>query len=181
MALRGRQITAVTEERAPLQSVEKATQPLRRRLDWRGEVVLALLPTLTVLVVFGAVQAITSQRLLFASLASSAFLIYLDPRHATNSLRTLVLAHLSAAALGLLTATLLGHGFGSGALAMVATIAVMIAFDLIHPPAVSTALAFAVRSGADTNLTLFALAIAITAWLVVLEQVMVRILARLER
>lgn len=121
------------------------------------------------------------QRLLFASLASSAFLIYLDPLHATNSLRTLTTSHLGAAGLGLGTYMLFGPGYLSGALAMVATIGLMIGFDLVHPPAISTALAFALRSGADTNLTLFALAVAITAWLVILERLAVRLLARLER
>jgi hypothetical protein len=52
----------------------------------------ALLPTLTVLAVLGLVEALSRQLLLFASLASSAFLIYLAPRHKANSLRTLCLA-----------------------------------------------------------------------------------------
>lgn len=52
----------------------------RERIGLRGEVMPALLPTLTVLAVLGLVEALSPQRLLFASLASFAFLIYLAPR-----------------------------------------------------------------------------------------------------
>ena len=108
-----------------------------------GELLLALLPTATVLAVLGLVEALNRQRLLFASLASSAFLIYLDPRHATNAVRTLVLAQVSAAALGLAAFLALGPGYASAGAAMVATIVLMVVADAVHPPAVSTSLAFA--------------------------------------
>ncbi|WP_380283062.1 hypothetical protein [Hymenobacter rubripertinctus] len=51
-----------------------------------------LLPTLTVLVMLWLLELLSNQRRLFASLASSAFLIYLDPAHYTNSTRTLVIS-----------------------------------------------------------------------------------------
>ncbi len=47
---------------------------VRRRLNLRGEFALALLPTATVLAVLALVEALSRQRLLFASLAASAFL-----------------------------------------------------------------------------------------------------------
>ena len=71
--------------------------PPRRGGVW-GELALALLPTLTILLVLAFVEAFSRQRLLFASLASSAFLIYLEPRHRTNSVRTLALAQGAALA-----------------------------------------------------------------------------------
>ncbi len=46
--------------------------------------------------VFALVEVLSQQRLLFASLASSAFLIYLDPQHGVNSVRTLVVSQLLA-------------------------------------------------------------------------------------
>lgn len=64
----------------------------KKRMPLRRELALALLPTTTVLVVFALVEAWSRQWLLFASLASSAFLIYLDPGHHANSARTLILA-----------------------------------------------------------------------------------------
>jgi CBS-domain-containing membrane protein len=76
---------------------------------------------------------LSEQRLLFASLASSAFLIYLDPQHGTNAVRTLVLSHLMAALIGWATFALLGSGYLSGGSAMVATIFLMIVLDVVHP------------------------------------------------
>ena len=54
--------------------------------------------------------------------------------------------------------------------AMLATIALMIGLDAVHPPAVSTSLSFAFRAGPDSNLLLFALAVGIVAVLIVLER-----------
>jgi CBS-domain-containing membrane protein len=152
----------------------------RRRLRWRDEAALLLLPTATVLGVFGLVDAVTNQRLLFASLAASAFLIYLDPLHTANSIRTLAIGQLSAAAIGFTTAFLFGHGYLAGATAMLATIAVTSLADAVYPPAVVTSLAFSLQSGADSNLVLFTIAVGITALLVVLEHGMLRLILRLD-
>lgn len=167
----------MTEERQSLKPVEGANRALRRRLDLRGEFVLALLPTATVLGVLAIVELLTEQRLLFASLASSAFLIYLDPQHGTNSVRTLVLSQTLAAVLGWITYLTFGAGYISGGSAMVATIALMILLDVVHPPAVATAMAFALRSGEASNVLLFGFAVGITAVLVIMERVALWILA----
>ena len=150
----------------------------RRQIGIQGELLLALMPTATVLGVLALVEALSNQRLLFASLASSAFLIYLDPSHATNSVRTLVCAQMGAAVLGLAAYLAFGPGYLSGGVAMVATIVLMIVFDLMHPPAVATALGFALRAGDQTNLGLFGLAVGITAALVLLQKAATRVLAR---
>jgi CBS-domain-containing membrane protein len=161
--------------------VGDAPAEVRRRLGWRGELALAALPTATVLAVLGLVEALARQRLLFASLASSAFLIYLDPAHPTNRVRTLVVSQGAAALLGWSALAALGPGYAAGALAMVTTIALMIAADAVHPPAVSTALAFALGTGEARPLALFGLALAVTAALVLLQHAAVRALARLTR
>ncbi|HEX2201831.1 MAG TPA: HPP family protein [Longimicrobium sp.] len=161
-----------------LKPVEGADRSLRRRLDMKGELVLALLPTATVLGVLALVEALTQQRLLFASLASSAFLIYLDPQHGMNSVRTLVLAQMLAAAVGLAAFVALGPGYLAAALAMVVTIVATILLDAVHPPAVSTALSFALRAGDESNVALFGMAVAITAVLVGLERAALWLLAR---
>jgi CBS-domain-containing membrane protein len=147
---------------------------LRPRFDPLSEVGLALPPTVTVLLVFLLVEAFSRQRLLFASLASSAFLIYLDPQHATNSVRTLTLSQFSAAAVGFGCSLLLGDGYASGGVAMVVTILVMVLANAVHPPAVSTALGFAFRAGTPTNVALFLFAVLLVAVLVVLQRVMLR-------
>jgi len=153
----------------------------RRRLALKDELLLALLPTVTVLAVLVPVEALSRQRLLFASLASSAFLIYLDPRHGTNTVRTLVAAHGLAAAAGLLTYAVLGHGYPAAGGAMVATIFLMVLLDVVHPPAVSTSLSFALREGAERDLALFGLALALTVALVIVQRASLHLLARAER
>ena len=96
------------------------------RLPLADELSLALLPTATVLIVLVLLETFSHQRILFASLASSAFLIYLDPEHTTNRVRTLVVAHLTAAALGFSTLFLFGPGYVAAGTAMVLTILLMI-------------------------------------------------------
>lgn len=150
----------------------------RRRIGLQGEMLLALMPTATVLAVLALVEVLSSQRLLFASLASSAFLIYLDPANATNSVRTLIAAQMAAAIIGLAAFLAFGPGYVSGGTAMVATIVLMIVFDVMHPPAVSTALGFALRAGDQSNLVLFGLAVGVTAALVLLQRAATWVLAR---
>ncbi|AWP23389.1 HPP family protein [Acidiferrobacter sp. SPIII_3] len=142
----------------------------RRRLGRRHELMLALLPTLTILSVFALVDAFSRQRLLFASLASSAFLIYLDPEHGTNRVRTVVVAQTLAAVSGCLFYSWLGGGYLSGGLSMTLAIVGMVLLDAVHPPAVSTALSFAFRTGKVSNLALFMLALAMVAVLVILQR-----------
>jgi hypothetical protein len=69
----------------------------------------------------------------------------------------------------------------AGGVAMVATIFLMIVADAVHPPAVSTSLAFAFRAGDESNLAIFAMALAITASLVVMERSAMWMMARMQR
>lgn len=163
-----------------LEPIEGAQRSLRKRLSLRDEFILALLPTVTILLVLGLLDVVSNQRLLFASLASSAFLIYLDPQHGTNTTRTLVIAHMLAATFGLLAFWLLGANYLSGGLAMVFTIGLMIALDAMHPPAVSTSLSFAFRAGDVSALLIFGLAVGITVALVIIERGALWLLARYE-
>lgn len=169
----GRQVSA-PEPVTGRDSLEPSSPPLRaarRRLPLRSELTLAALPTATILVVLAVVEALTEQRLLFASLASSAFLIYLDPEHGANRLAALVGAQVVAALTGWAGYALLGGGYLSAGVALVATITIMIWADLVHPPAVATAMSFALRAGEASNLALFLLALGITASLVVMQRV----------
>ncbi len=161
--------------------VGDAPHEARRRLGIGGELALAALPTATVLLVLAFVEVLARQRLLFASLASSAFLIYLDPTHPANSVRTLFIAQGAAAVCGWALVAALGPGYAAAACAMVVTIGVMIAADAVHPPAASTALSFALGAGQTRAVVLFALALGITASLVLIQHVATRLLARLAR
>ena len=153
----------------------------RKRIGLKGELLLAFMPMATVLLVLALVEALSSQRLLFASLASSAFLIYLDPEHAVNQIRTLLLAQIGSAMIGLVCYQWLGPGYLSGGLAMVLAIGLMIVCDAMHPPAVSSALSFGLRSGDASNLLLFCMAVGITALLVVMQRMALWTLRRVSR
>ncbi len=98
----------------------------RELLNLRQELSLALLPTVVVLLMLGYVEAFSRQRLLFASLASSAFLIYLDPEHPANRIHTVALAQACAALLGFGADWLLGAGYLAAGVVMVLTIFVTI-------------------------------------------------------
>lgn len=168
----------MSQKMESLKPIKGANRSLRRRFDLKDELLLALLPMVTVLAVLGLVETLSQQRLLFASLASSAFLIYLDPQHGTNSIRTLVISQVSAAIIGLLLFIVLGPGYLSGGTAMVVSIILMILLDAVHPPAVSTSLSFAFRAGSESNLVIFGLAVGILAVLVMLEKVGLWLLTR---
>lgn len=168
----------MSPQRSSLKPIQGANRVLRRRSDIKRELALAVAPTLTVLIVLGLVETLTRQRLLFASLASSVFLIYLDPQHNTNRVRTLVTAQMMAASIGLLVDVLVGSGYVASAITMVTTIVLMIVLDIVHPPAVSTALSFSLRTGSESNLVLFGLAVGITVILVIIERVALWLLAR---
>lgn len=171
----------MSRNRKSLKPIEGANRSLRRNLGLKGELLLAAGPTIVVLGVLALVEVLSRQRLLFASLASSAFLIYLDPQHEANSIRTLVSAQLMAAVIGWLTFLGFGSGYLAAGSAMVLTIVLMIVLDIMHPPAVSTSLSFALKATNENNLVLFGLAVGITTVLVVLEHVLLWLLARFER
>ena len=148
--------------------METPTKP--RCLRLKDELLLALLPTATVLLTLGLVEKLGRQHLLCAALASSAFLIYLDPEHQTNAVRTLVLSQALAAVVGTAVWWILGSGYASAAIAMSAVIMLMILLNVVRPPAVTTSLAFSLRPDNNSSLALFGLAIAITAALVLLQR-----------
>ncbi len=171
----------MSRDRTSLKPIEGANRSLRRRLGLKGELLLATAPTLVVLGVLALVEVLSRQRLLFASLAASAFLIYLDPQHGTNTIRTLVFSQLMAAGIGWLTFLGFGSGYAAAGSAMVITIVLMIVLDVMHPPAVATSLSFALKAGNENNLVLFGLAVGITAMLVGLERFALWLLARYDR
>lgn len=151
-----------------------------RQFHLKTEFLLAVVPTLMVIAVLLLLEAFSKQQLLFASLASSAFLIYLDPRHPTNSMRTLLIAQVSAAVIGYLFYLLMGPGYGSAALSMIMAIALMILTKAMHPPAVATSLLFAFQYKKPDTLMLFLFALLLLVLLVILQRVSIWLLKRTE-
>jgi CBS-domain-containing membrane protein len=168
----------MSQDRESLKPIEGANRSIRRKLGLKGELLLATAPTLVVLGVLALVEVLSRQRLLFASLAASAFLIYLDPQHGSNTVRSLVCSQLMAGTIGWVTFLGFGSGYLAAGSAMVVTIVLMIVLDIMHPPAVATSLSFALKAGNENNLILFGLAVGITALLVGLEQFALWMLAR---
>jgi CBS-domain-containing membrane protein len=84
--------------------------------------------------------------------------------------KTLLVSQMSAAAIGWVVFEALGPGYLPAGLALIVSINAMILLDVVHPPAVATAMSFALRAGDASNLALFGLAIAITAGLVFLQR-----------
>lgn len=177
----GRAGAALDAEAATMRPDAPERPSRRSRIGLRRELLLVLAPTVTVLLVLVMVEAISRQRLLFASLASSAFLVYLDPSHAANQARTLVLAQMGAATVGMLSYLAFGPGYLSAGVAMLAAIVGMVVFDVLHPPSVSTALSFGLRAGDASNLLLFGLALAITVALIGLQKLSMWLIARWTR
>jgi CBS-domain-containing membrane protein len=142
----------------------------QRQLSVRDRLLLALLPTATVLPMLGVIEAFGGHHLLCASMASSAFLIYWDPRNEMNSVHAVVVSQMTASGVGWLVWQLLGGGYAAAASAIPLAILLMILLNAVHPPAVSTALAFAMHLDPTGSFTLFALAVGITALLVALQR-----------
>ncbi len=146
-----------------------------------GELLLAIPPTLTVLAALWLTETLIHRRVVFAALAASAFLIYCDPAHQMNNVRVMVTAHLCGAALGLGVELLLGPSYPAGAIAMTATIVVLILLDAVHPPAIATSLGFAILPNQGHVLGVFLLTLAMVATLVVLQRLTLRTLRYVER
>jgi len=144
---------------------------MRENFNIKTEVALATMPSITVIAVLMLLQAFSKQQLLFSSLASSAFLIYLDPKHPANSIRTLVIAQMSAAVIGYLTFLVAGTGYVAASFSMIIAIAVMILSRAMHPPAVSTALLFAFQPPKSNTLLLFLLAVLLLVILIILQRI----------
>lgn len=152
-----------------------------RKFDLKTEMILATLPTAIIIAVLLLLKAFSKQELLFASLASSAFLIYLDPKNPTNSIRTLLIAQTSAAIIGYLIYRLAGPGYTPAAFSMVAIVLLMVFTKAMHPPAVASALNFAFQRTKPDTLSLFLFALLLLVILIVLQRASLWIIQRKEK
>lgn len=157
------------------------TKLMRKRAELKTEIALAVMPALTVIAVFMLLHAFSKQQLLFASLASSAFLIYIDPKHPANSIRTIIIAQVSAAVIAYITYLVAGNGYVAASVSMIIAIVVMILAHAMHPPAVSTALLFAFQPAKPNVLLLFLLAVVLLVLLVILQKASLWIIERMEK
>jgi CBS-domain-containing membrane protein len=140
-----------------------------KRLGWWAWFWLALPPVLTVLADVYLLQRFTHERILFASLASSAFLIYYHPLHTMNSVRVMVTAQLLAGIVGVAGGAI-APGYPATAVTMVITIALLITLHVVHPPAISTALGFSFLTPHLQSILALVAAVGILALLVILQR-----------
>jgi CBS-domain-containing membrane protein len=130
-------------------------------------------PTVTVVLAFIATNFLTSHPILFASLASSAFLIYRDPQHRMNRVRVMVVAQLLGWSVGSVASLVFGSSYLAGGIAMGCSIILLVALDVLHPPAISTSLGFALIGPHTTLLATFLVALFLVATLAVLQRIAV--------
>ncbi len=153
----------------------RASDEAARARSWPAlgrEFLLALLPTLTVLATFALVARYAEHRLLFASLASSAFSIYISPAHRMNRIRTLLIAQGGAALIAYGATVIFGPSYAVAGVCVVLVIALMVLLDVMHPPAVSTALSFGFTASKPSSLVIFAIALGMLILLVLLQRAM---------
>lgn len=137
-------------------------------------------PALVVIAVVFLIADLTGQKLLFASLASSAFLIYYDPKHRINTVRVMATAQILGCVVGIAAGAVLGAGYLAGGVAIILTIVLLVSFDIVHPPAVSTALSFAFVTPYERTILLFASALLMLSALVALQHLALFTLRRIE-
>lgn len=145
-------------------------QRRRARVGIVRELGFAVPPTFTVVAVIFLIQGLTNQRLLFASLAGSAFLIYYEPMHHMNTLRVVILSQLIGAFGGVVVSMVIGPGYVAAVVAMTGAILLLIALNLVHPPAIATSLAFAFVPVKERTLFLFLASLIMLATLVLVQR-----------
>lgn len=153
-----------------MKETSSASKNIVRRFDLTTDILLAVIPTAVMIGVLALLKTFSKQDILFSSLASSAFLIYLDPEHPANSIRTLLISQLSAALTGYLVYIIIGAGYLSAGISMIIVILIMILARAMHPPAVSTALVFAFQYSKVNTLLLFFFAVLLLMILIALQR-----------
>jgi CBS-domain-containing membrane protein len=151
---------------------QRARPPVRRA--YRGglwaELLLAFVPTGFVIGIFVGISHFGRQPVLFISLATSAFRIYLDPRGLMNQARVFLPAHLIGLSLGLLSSLLFRDPYVSGAIAMGLTIFLMVLLRIMFEPAIATSLIFAFRLYGERDVILFLFGVAMLAVLILIQR-----------
>ena len=162
------------------QAVNRSKDKPRFRYNLRSELILVALPTFTIMLVLLLVEKFTQQRILFASLASSAFLIYRDPHNQMNSIYSLLISQTGGSVFGLISYFIFGDGLWAASIAMIATILFIVSLNAIHPPAISTAISFGFRAPSSDVFSLFLLALIMVVVLLILEQAIMWTVSRIE-
>ncbi|MDX1664458.1 MAG: HPP family protein [Candidatus Promineifilaceae bacterium] len=122
---------------------------------------VAIATVLSVVAIIFVVQELATRPILVASLGSSAFLLYFQPRNEVNNFKPLVFGHLLAAVTGYGANLLFPEPYLSVASGLAVTVLLLAALRLVHPPAISTSLVFAYRPEQAVAIVTFGLTLAV--------------------
>ncbi len=89
-----------------------------------------------------------------------------------NRIRTLLIAQGGAALIAYGATVIFGPSYAVAGVCVVLVIALMVLLDVMHPPAVSTALSFGFTASKPSSLVIFAIALGMLILLVLLQRAM---------
>lgn len=127
---------------------------MRKEQSLKPRLLLALLPLAIVFILLG-IEVFVRQHVLFTSLVSSVFLIYLLPKHPMNDSLTLVISQGLAALVG----------YGSFWFTLL-----LVLLGRLHPPAIATSLIFNYRTHDESDLMLFGLLLGLIGMLFLMKK-----------
>ncbi len=130
----------------------------------------------TILAVLFVAQDVAKQPVLITSLASSSFLLYYQPLNEINRFRPLVFSHVISSLIGYIASLIFPVPYISAAVCITLSVIAMLAFRIVHPPAVSTSLVFSYRPHEATALLTFFLTLMVVVILAFIYLFMHRII-----
>jgi CBS-domain-containing membrane protein len=130
---------------------------------------LVLFPIAIVLILLG-VEILTRHHILFTSLVSSIFLIYVNPEDPMNDTLTILVSQILATGVGYTSYLLLGDSYWAGCVTVISVTFILVGIDKLHPPAIATSLIFNYRTHSQSDLVLFGLLIGLIAILFLMKK-----------
>ncbi len=116
------------------------------------------------------VEILMRQHILFTSLVSSIFLIYVKPKDPMNDTLTILISQVLATTIGYSSFLLLGDSYLAGCATVTAITFLLVGIDRLHPPAVATSLIFNYRTHAESDFVLFGLLIGLIGVLFLMKK-----------
>lgn len=129
---------------------------MRKEQSLKSRLLLSLFPIAIVFVLLG-IEILVRQHMLFTSLVSSIFLIYLLPDDPMNDSLTIVISQALAALIGYAGYWLLGNSYLSACLSILMITLLLVLIGRLHPPAIATSMIFQYRTHSESDLVLFGL------------------------
>lgn len=127
-----------------------------RHSNFLKRFLLALYPLVIAYIIMG-VEMFARQHILFTSLISSIFLIYVRHKDPMNNGLTLIISQVLAAVIGYVSYRIGGENYLTACITVFVVAVALISLNRLHPPAIVTSLIFQFRTHSVSDLELFAL------------------------